>query len=230
LSSGDRFGTGIAAIGDMDSDGSVDIVVGASGSGRRGLGAIYILFLGPSANVLYSKSFTSEDLGEFVAISLTPYDLFGSSVTSLGDLGSDGGIDLAVGASNYFSSTNGEIGNAGAVVLLSLTFSTTRGRTVGIETGLLISTAQLQSFGYDNPEDTHFGFSLTSMDSISSVRRRLEKVESGRRRWRDIDFLLLFPLSMLLSLSFLLASFFIRFSFSLILLVYVLAFILICVS
>jgi hypothetical protein len=151
-------------------------------------------------------------------------------VTSLGDLGSDGGIDLAVGASNYFSSTNGEIGNAGAVVLLSLSFSTTRGRTVRIETILLISTAQLQSFGYDNPEDTHFGFSLTSMDSISSVRRRLEKVESGRRRWRDIDFLLLFPLSMLLSLSFLLASFFIRFSFSLILLVYVLAFILICVS
>ena len=104
LEQGNEFGTGLAALGDLDGDGVGDLAVGAHNAGR-GPGAVWILFLNSDGTVASEQKIGATERG-----------LFGSSVDALGDLDGDGVGDLAVGA---FGDDDGGSGQ-GAVWILFL--------------------------------------------------------------------------------------------------------------
>ena len=98
LDPGDNFGSSVAAVGDLDNDGLVDLAVGArlDDDGGADQGAVWILFLNANGTVA-SQQKISQTAGGFVG-NLDPSDQFGFSVTGLGDLNNNGIEDLAVGA------------------------------------------------------------------------------------------------------------------------------------
>src|SRR5262245_19458329 len=100
LDPSDLFGASVAALGDLDGDGTGELAVGASNDDDGGLdqGAVWTLFLNPDGTVA-SETKISETAGGFGGV-LDPSDLFGTSVAALGDLDGDGTGDLAVGAPN----------------------------------------------------------------------------------------------------------------------------------
>ena len=98
LDDDDRFGSAVAAIGDLNGDGVTDLATGAPGDDDGGTdrGAVWILFLNAEGKVrLYQK--ISDTAGGFSG-NLKDGDQFGSAVASIGDLDGDGIDDLAVGA------------------------------------------------------------------------------------------------------------------------------------
>ncbi|MCA9074874.1 MAG: FG-GAP repeat protein [Planctomycetaceae bacterium] len=113
----DRFGSSAIALGDLDSDGVTDMVVGAprddTGTGSD-KGAVYILLMNANGTVKNSVK-VADNTGGLGAISGFA-SAFGSSLTSLGDLDGDGIVDLAVGAP--YDDTGGT--NRGAVYVLFL--------------------------------------------------------------------------------------------------------------
>ncbi len=100
LDADDQFGTGVAALGDLDADGVVDVAVGTPGDDDGGStgqqGAVWILFLNADGSVK-AKQKISATLGGLTG-PLDPGDNFGTSVAGLGDFDGDGVEDLAVGA------------------------------------------------------------------------------------------------------------------------------------
>jgi Ca2+-binding RTX toxin-like protein len=97
LADGDFFGSSVASLGDLDGDGVTDLAVGAVGDDTGGTdrGAVHILFLNTDGTVKSSRTIASGMSG---SPTLADGDLFGNSVTSLGDLDGDGATELAVGA------------------------------------------------------------------------------------------------------------------------------------
>lgn len=93
----DGFGSAILPIGDLDRDGVADIVVGAihDSTGAAEAGAVHVLFLNAGGSVKRSVKLASGLNG---IPTLSAQDFFGSALTSLGDLDSDGVTDIAVGA------------------------------------------------------------------------------------------------------------------------------------
>lgn len=91
---GTNFGNSIAGIGDLDQDGVPDLAVGV---GRHALeaGSVWILFLNTNGTVKKHQEISNAkgNLG----YTLLEDDFFGVSITSLGDLNSDGFTDIAVG-------------------------------------------------------------------------------------------------------------------------------------
>ncbi|MDX1410996.1 MAG: integrin alpha [Nitrospirales bacterium] len=98
LDDGDAFGISVAILGDLDGDGVPDVVVGAPADDDGGTerGAMWVLFLDASGTVKNHQKI-SATAGGFTGI-LDDNDLFGISVTALGDLDGDGTPDLVVGA------------------------------------------------------------------------------------------------------------------------------------
>jgi len=94
----DNFGSSVTSIGDLDGDGVSDLAVGAQNDDDEDVnaGAVYILFMNTDGTVS-SHQKISDTAGGFTA-TLGVADLFGQSVTSIGDLDGDGVSDLAVGA------------------------------------------------------------------------------------------------------------------------------------
>jgi hypothetical protein len=93
----DWFGVAVANLGDINSDGITDIAVGAhiydyTGSNQ---GAMYVMFLNANGSV---QGFSRIDNDTVNGPVLSDGDQFGLSITNIGDLNGDGGIDLAVGA------------------------------------------------------------------------------------------------------------------------------------
>jgi hypothetical protein len=117
----DRFGHGIASLGDLDADGTIDIAVGApkDDDGGTDQGAAWILFLNADGTVRAEQKL-SEGAGGFGG-SLDPVDEFGIAVAALGDLDGDGTTELAVGA--YQADDGGT--DQGAVWILFLAGDTT---------------------------------------------------------------------------------------------------------
>ena len=93
LNDGDRFGSSVASIGDLDGDGITDIAVGAR---RDDGGAVWILFLNADGTVKSHQKISSTE-GNFSGL-LNGGDSFGLGVASIGDLDGDGITDIAVGA------------------------------------------------------------------------------------------------------------------------------------
>src|SRR5262245_53207349 len=97
LSDHDEFGAALAALGDLNGDGVVDLAVGAPGDDHGGIdrGAVWILFRAPDGSVASRRRIDAEQ--GMVGL-LFDRELFGSSLAFLGDLDGDGEGELAVGA------------------------------------------------------------------------------------------------------------------------------------
>ncbi|MBI4647996.1 MAG: FG-GAP repeat protein [Bacteroidia bacterium] len=109
----EMFGSGCAALGDLDNDGVNDIAAGMRRADND-MGAIFILFLNSNGTVKsYQK--IGNNIGGFTG-GLDIGDNFGRTITSLGDLDGDNTADIAVGA--YCDSDEGY--REGAVWLLFL--------------------------------------------------------------------------------------------------------------
>ena len=100
IESGDLFGASVAAVGDVDRNGVVDIVVGSPkvdtgptlGTDK---GAVRLFFMG--ADGAFSRVVRIDD-DTANGPDLSQFDRFGTSVAGIGDLNRDGTPDVAVGA------------------------------------------------------------------------------------------------------------------------------------
>ena len=86
------FGSALAGPGDVDGDGTPDILIGSQGSVLNAQGKVY-LYSGANYSLLWSQ------VGEM------PYDRFGISVAGPGDVDGNGRPDLFVGASEHNADT-----------------------------------------------------------------------------------------------------------------------------
>ncbi len=103
LDESDFFGAGVATVGDLDGDSVPDIAVGAfnDDDGDFNSGAVWILFLESNGTVKRFKKISDPSPGTRNnprRLSLAQDDLFGSSVSLLGDLDGNGRPELIVGA------------------------------------------------------------------------------------------------------------------------------------
>jgi len=158
LDDADRFGCAVALLGDIDGDQVADIAVGArfdddGAGGNNNRGAIWILFLNTNGTVK-SHQKISDKQGSFKGL-LDDYDLFGTSVCSIGDLDGDGITEIAVGAEN---DDDGSVNN-GAVWVLFLNIDGT------VRTYQKISSSAGNFSGTLDDHDL-FGNSLTPLGDL----------------------------------------------------------------
>ena len=98
LDGNDRFGSSLAALGDVDGDGSTELAVGAhlDDDGGANRGAVWLLSLGADGTVVAERKLSSTQGG--LDADLTDGYYLGISVAAPGDLNGDGVPDLAVGS------------------------------------------------------------------------------------------------------------------------------------
>ena len=123
LASADLFGRSVAALGDLDGDGTEELAVGAPGTDgatdRPDTGAVHLLSLNPDGTIAQVRSISDTEgtaAGGGIA-GLAPYDHFGFAVAAPGDLDGDGTADVIAGAP--FAEPNGGL-NRGRLYVLSL--------------------------------------------------------------------------------------------------------------
>jgi hypothetical protein len=111
---------GLSAVGDLNNDGRIDLVACDPGSdvGGTNIGAISILFLNSSSQVMPAHTVLINPLSGGLGTGLVAGDEFGGrEVAMLGDIDGDGTLEMAVGA---FMSDGGK----GAIWMLSLDTTT----------------------------------------------------------------------------------------------------------
>jgi hypothetical protein len=117
LGNGDRFGSSVVSLGDIDGNGVPDLAVGATNDGAGNFGAVHILFLAPDGALASSFKIADGTSGglPFGTLGVTD-EFFGSSLALLGRSETTGLPLLAVGTPG--DSTGGD--DRGAVYLLEL--------------------------------------------------------------------------------------------------------------
>ncbi|MBQ19968.1 MAG: hypothetical protein CMD31_04370 [Flavobacteriales bacterium] len=102
LSNGDRFGSRISLLGDINNDGILDFVVGAAGTDDGGTdrGAFYIMSFdaAPTEEAFVKNVYKISDTEGGFTGTLDNTDYFGYGIAELGDLDGDGVEDVVVGA------------------------------------------------------------------------------------------------------------------------------------
>jgi CHU domain-containing protein/FG-GAP repeat protein/VCBS repeat protein len=150
LDDSDRFSWSLANVGDINHDGLPEIAVGAYGDddGFSNAGALWILFLDTNGTVKSHQKISATEGG--LTDTLAVFDLFGYSVSAIGDLNDDGSIDIVVGA----PTDDDQAENAGAFYILFLSDSATVKSSKKIVSG---------SYGFDGVQiaDDRFGSSLS---------------------------------------------------------------------
>ncbi|MEM1331340.1 MAG: integrin alpha [Planctomycetota bacterium] len=112
----DLSGTAVAGAGDVNGDGSDDLIIGARGADPNGVveaGESYVVFGGPgvaSGGVIDLASLDGQN--GFVLAGAGAGDRSGSAVASAGDVNGDGIDDLVVGAYRADSGTLADTGEA----------------------------------------------------------------------------------------------------------------------
>ena len=135
-------GTGLASAGDVNGDGYSDVLIGASGEDTNGTGAGAAYLLLGSSSGLSDMSLASAD-AKLTAESAG--DRAGHSVSTAGDVNSDGYADLLVGA--IAADTTGAVylilGSSGAVSDMSLASADAKvtGEVADDSAGFSVSTA-----------------------------------------------------------------------------------------
>ena len=160
LANGDRFGSALADLGDLNADGNSELAVGAAGDdGTSGSnrGAVYILSLDANGMVNPVVQKIADTTGGLGA--LVDGDAFGSSLSSAGDLNADGFPDLAVGAVG--DDTGGT--DRGALHMLLLDAN-------GAVTTTYKIADSSREFGTLTDEDS-FGVSVTALGDVNGDGR-----------------------------------------------------------
>ena len=144
LAGGDRFGTSVAGIGDLDGDDIPDIAAGATGHlvGGAVTGDLYVMFLNADGTVKRTAEINSQSPN---GPDLESGDVFGASVENVGDLDGDGLAEIAVGAPGHVVGGSG----SGDLYVLFLNADGTVKRTaeVNAETPNGPSLAGVDRFG-----------------------------------------------------------------------------------
>ncbi len=114
LDDNDGFGSALAGIGDLDSNGVNDLAVGAPGDDDGGTdrGAVWVLFMKSNGKVESEIRISGSD-GNLDA-NLTDGDQLGSSLAGLGNLDGNNATDFATGVPGDDDDNN----DAGAVLIL----------------------------------------------------------------------------------------------------------------
>ncbi|MGF2035538.1 MAG: hypothetical protein RMZ43_009515 [Nostoc sp. CmiVER01] len=116
INEGDRSGVSVSSAGDVNSDGIADLIIGAFGADPNGddSGQSYVVF---GKKTGWSATLNLSDLNGangFAINGINEDDTSGSSVSSAGDVNSDGIDDLIIGA--FFADPNGIKSGQGYVV------------------------------------------------------------------------------------------------------------------
>jgi hypothetical protein len=159
LDDSDRFGTSVASPGDLDGNGTNDLVVGADGDDdgeEWNRGAVWVLFLNADGTVSSSQKISDTE-GGFTG-TLATYDNFGASVASPGDLDNDGVTDIVVGAVGD-NGGGGSSSNRGAVWVLFL-------NSDGTVKGFQRINDTEGSFAGTLSDDDEFGTSVASVGDL----------------------------------------------------------------
>jgi hypothetical protein len=152
LDDSDFFGISLENIGDLNSDGIMDLAVGAVGdddnipSPGNGQGAVYVLFMNTTGGVDSYYKINESDLGTGM---LGVNDWFGYSLANVGDLNNDGFVDLAVGVNGDDDDVDAPPGNGqGAVYVLFMNGTT--GEVISKVGSYGINASNSYAVGYIN--------------------------------------------------------------------------------
>lgn len=177
----DSFGRSVAAGNDINGDGTADVIVGADQLfANEGAGKAYV-FYGPLSGNIQAANADAILTGE------TDRDLFGASVTSVGDFNGDGFSDVTVGASEnqnrsgraytFFGPLAGTIpaANADSIVtgssLDQLGFSVAGGDFNGDSSPDLVIGAPQFTTGAHGYASIFFGSDTQSLTSLTLTPR-----------------------------------------------------------
>ncbi|MBK7952130.1 MAG: FG-GAP repeat protein [Deltaproteobacteria bacterium] len=104
------MGSGVSSAGDVDGDGYGDVLVGAGlyDAGSLDEGAVFV-FSGSAAGIANGSPSTADATLESNQASTTPGSpVFGTSISSAGDVNGDGFDDVVIGAAGYENGTHFE--------------------------------------------------------------------------------------------------------------------------
>ena len=169
ITNGDRFGSSVAVIGDLDADGVTDLAVGAPYDGEAGplSGAVWVLLMLPDGTVRTKVKLNG--VSQFELRSVGSFDQFGSAVEGIGDIDGDGVADIAVGAPGDSRVAT----QAGSVMIVMLGGS---GGSLGSVKSAYRITAGTAGFTASLVPFAAFGSSLSVVDRFVMANDTVESV------------------------------------------------------